>query len=122
MKTLTGLILLCLGTLWLFIGQSCTPKKATSLPKPPPASVLINTNFTSQSLNDRVLVCTKLTKKDLTRKDLKTWIVKNTVKVSQKRETIFLGSYRQYPEAWFYVQLINHDSLRSEERRVGKEC
>ena len=66
MRLSERLVLLCVGISWLFIGQSCTPKKAISLPNHPPASVLINTNFTSQSLNERVLVCTKLTKKDLT--------------------------------------------------------
>ena len=111
MKILTRLILLYLGILWLFIGQSCTPKKAVSLPSHPTAPVLIDANFTSQLLNERVLVCTKLTKKDLTRKDLKTWIVKNTITVSQKKEAILVGPYRQYPQAWFYVQLINQDSL-----------
>ena len=111
MKILKRLVCLCLGISWLFISQSCTPKKTIPLPKTPTSSVLIDANFTSQSLNERVLVCTKLTEKDLTRKDLKTWITKNTIKVSQKREAIFLGSYRQYPEAWFYAQLVNNDSL-----------
>ena len=111
MKILKRLVCLCLGILSLFIGQSCTPKKAISLPNLLTSTVLIDSSFTAQSLNERVLVCTKLTEKELTRKDLKTWIAKNAVKVSQKKESIFLGSYRQYPEAWFYAQLINQDSL-----------
>ncbi len=69
--------------------------------------VIISADFQTQSLNDRVLVSTKLTDKDLSRKDLKTWLRRNSVKVSQKKEAVLLGSFRQYPEAWFYVQLIN---------------
>ena len=111
MKIVKRLVFLCVGILWLFIGQSCTPKRTIALPKIPTSTVLIDTNFTAQSLNECVLVCTKLTEKELTRKDLKTWIAKNTVKVSQQKDAILVGLHRQYPEAWFYVQLINQDSL-----------
>jgi signal transduction histidine kinase len=72
--------------------------------------VIVSADFQTQSLNDRVLVSTKLTEKDLTRKDLKTWISRNAIKVSQKKEAILVGSYRKYPEAWFYAQIINNSS------------
>jgi len=98
--------------LCLCIGQSCTNKKVIATLKP--QTVLIDANFTSQSLNEQVLVCTNLSKKDLNRKDLKAWIGKNTVTVSQKKEAILLGPYRQYPEAWFYTQIINTDSLNKQ--------
>jgi signal transduction histidine kinase len=104
-------ILLCFGILGLLVGQSCTPKKATPLPNLLTASVLIDSSFTSQLLNERVLVCSKLTEKDLTRKDLKTWIAENQDSVSQKKEAILMGSYRQYPDAWFYAQVVNTDGL-----------
>ncbi len=104
-------ILLCFGILGLLVGQSCTPKKAIPLPNLLTASVLIDSSFTSQLLNERVLVCSKLTEKDLTRKDLKTWIAENQDSVSQKKEAILMGSYRQYPDAWFYAQVVNTDGL-----------
>ncbi len=59
------------------------------------------------SLNERVLVCTKLTEKDLSRKDLKAWIKQHNEKVIQKKGAILLGSFRKYPSAWFYTQIIN---------------
>ena len=100
-----------MGILGLFVGQSCTPKKATSLPNPLTAAVLIDSSFTTQSLNEQVLVCTKLSEKDLTRKDLKTWIIENKDSVSHKKEAILVGPYRQYPDAWFYTQVVNTHSL-----------
>ena len=93
------------------IGQGCTPKKSAARTDSPNAPIIIDSTFTAQSLNERVLVCTKLTGKELTRKDLKTWISKNRLTVSQQKDAILVGSHRQYPEAWFYVQLISHDTL-----------
>lgn len=92
----------------LCVGQSCTSPIAP--PKPPPASVLIDANFSTQSLNEQVWVSTKPSVQDLSRPDLKTWFCKNTVKFNQKRESILLGNFRKYPQAWFYVQLINVSS------------
>ncbi len=100
---------LMVSVLWLCIGQSCTEKKVAVILNP--HNVYIYTNFTSQSLNEQVLVCTKLTEKDLNRKDLKQWISKNTVTVNQQKDAILVGTYRQYPEAWFYTQIINNDNL-----------
>ncbi|HAK79320.1 MAG TPA: hypothetical protein DCM71_21050 [Runella sp.] len=92
----------------LCVGQSCTSPIAP--PKPPPASVVIDANFSTQSLNEQVWVSNKLSVQDLSRPDLKTWFSKNTVKFNQKRESILLGNFRKYPQAWFYVQLINVSS------------
>lgn len=103
------LIPLCLGLISLWLGQGCTPNKA--LPPLPSAVVVLDSNLTYESLNQRVVVSTKMTKKDLNRKDLKTWISRNSIKVSQKKEVILVGSSRQYPEAWFCTQLINRDSV-----------
>jgi signal transduction histidine kinase len=100
------LILLIISTLWLFFGQSCTQKKATPLSNLH-AAVLIDSDFTSQSINERVLVSTKLSEKDLSRKNIKKWISENTEKVSQKKEAILIGNFRKYPQAWFYTQIIN---------------
>jgi signal transduction histidine kinase len=109
MQVLRKYRFLIVGILWLCICQSCTKKKAIATLNP--QNVLIDANFTSQSINERVLVCTNLSEKDLNRKDLKAWIRKNAVTVSQKKEEILLGPYRQYPEAWFYTQIINTDNL-----------
>ena len=103
------LIPLCLGLISLWLGQGCTPKKA--LPPLPSAVVVLDSNLTYESLNQRVVVSTKLTKKDLNRKDLPAWMSRNSVKVSQKKEVVLVGSSRQYPEAWFCTQLINRDSV-----------
>jgi signal transduction histidine kinase len=73
----------------------------------PLAVVVLDSNLTYESLNERVVVSTKLTTKDLSRKDLSTWISRNSVKVSQKKEAIVLGNFRQYPEAWFCTQVVN---------------
>jgi signal transduction histidine kinase len=98
-----------MGLMSLWVGQGCTPKKA--LPPLPSAVVVLDSNLTSESLNDRVVVSTKLAAKDLNRKDLHEWMSRNSVKVSKKKEVIFLGSFRQYPHAWFCTQLINHDKV-----------
>jgi signal transduction histidine kinase len=103
--------LLIISVLCLCIAQSCTTKKAITAPKAPFQPVWIDANFTSQSLNEYVLVCTNLSKKDLNKKDLKAWIGKNAITVSQKKDAVLLGPYRQYPEAWFYTKIINTDSL-----------
>jgi signal transduction histidine kinase len=102
------LILLCLGLMSLWLGQGCTPKKAP--PALPSAVVVLDSNLTYESLNERVVVSTNLTAKDLSRTDLHTWMSRHSIKVSQKKEAILVGSYRQYPEAWFYAQLINSNN------------
>ena len=61
------------------------------MPNPLTASILIDSSFTTQSLNEHVLVCTKLSEKDLTRKDLKTWIIENKDSVSRKKEVISIS-------------------------------
>ncbi|MFN8357687.1 MAG: ATP-binding protein [Spirosomataceae bacterium] len=101
------LIRLSVGVLCLYVSQSCTSKKAVAPSKLPSALVVIDPHFTNQSLNERVGVSTTLTAQDLTHKDLKTWFSKHTAKVNQKKESILLGSFRKYPQAWFYVQVVN---------------
>lgn len=102
------LIPLYLGLISLLIGQGCTPKKA--LPPLPSAVVVLDSNLTSESLNERVVVSTKLTAQDLSRTDLHAWMSRHSTKVSQKKEAVLLGNFRQYPEAWFYAQLLNRSS------------
>ncbi len=94
-----------MGLISLWIGQGCTPKKA--LPPLPSAVVVLDSNLIYESLNERVVVSTELTAKDLSRKDLIAWMSRNSVKVSQKKEAIVLGPFRKYPEAWFCTQVIN---------------
>jgi signal transduction histidine kinase len=92
------------STVFVWLTSSCrqaSPELRLGQP------VIISADFQTQSLNDRVWVSTKLTEKDVTRKDLKTWISRNAIKVSQKKEAVLVGPYRQYPEAWFYAQIIN---------------
>ena len=103
------LLLLCMGLMGLWVGQGCTPKKAQ--PPLPSAVVVLDSNLAYESLNDRVVVSTKLTAKDLNRKNLHEWMSQNSVKVNQQKEVILLGSFRKYPEAWFCTQLINHDKV-----------
>jgi signal transduction histidine kinase len=99
-------ISLIISTLWLLLGLGCTPKKVSSLPNLQ-ADVLIGSDFTSQSINEQVLVSTKLSEKNLSRKDIKKWFSENTEKVSQKKDVILIGNFRKYPQAWFYTQIIN---------------
>ena len=67
----------------------------------------IDQDFSSDNLNDKVLVSTKLREVDLKRKNLKEYILKNTITVEQKKNVISLGDYHKHPEAWFYIQLVN---------------
>lgn len=99
-------IVLIISTLCLFFGLSCTQKKATPLPNLH-TSVWIDPSFTSQSLNESVLVSTKFSEKDLSRKDLKKWFSENQEKAIQKDEAVLLGNFRKYPQGWFYTELIN---------------
>ncbi|MFN8357691.1 MAG: hypothetical protein U0Y10_24745 [Spirosomataceae bacterium] len=94
-----------IAALGLWFAQSCTLPKV--LPPPASALMVIDSSFTSQSLNERVWVSTTLSQKDLNRPDLKTWISKNIAKVSQKKDAILLGNFRKYPQAWFYTQVVN---------------
>jgi signal transduction histidine kinase len=112
MQVLRKCRLLIVGILWLCICQSCTTKDSNTQSKS--ESVRIDSNFTSQSLNEQVLVCSKLNEKDLTRKDLKSWIIENKDSVSQKNAAILTGSYLKYPEVWFYTQIVNTDSLNKQ--------
>jgi signal transduction histidine kinase len=112
MQVLRKCRLLLVGIFWLCICQSCTMKETITHSKS--ESIRIDSNFTSQSLNEQVLVCSKLNDNDLTRKDLKTWIIENKDSVSQKKAAILTGSYLKYPEVWFYTQIINTDSLNKQ--------
>lgn len=85
--------------------QSCTIQKAS--PSLPMAVVRIDSNFSSQSLNPQVWVSTQLSAQDLTRLDIRTWFKNHRVQVSQKKDAILLGNFQKYPQAWFYVQVIN---------------
>jgi signal transduction histidine kinase len=78
---------------------------AAEAPKPP--MVQIDADFTSQSLNELVLVSTALSAKDLSRKDLADWITQNAIEVRQRKKAVLLGSFRKYPQAWFYVRVVN---------------
>ena len=72
-----------------------------------PPTLRIDADFTSQSLNQLALVTTTLTAEDLTRKDLVEWITLHSLPFPQKKDAITLGSFREYPQAWFYVRVIN---------------
>ena len=89
------------------IGQSCTPKKSVARTDPQNTPIVIDSTFTVQSLNKRVLVSTKFSEKDLTQKDLKAWFKQHNEKVIQKKDAILMGSFRKYPNAWYYTQIIN---------------
>jgi signal transduction histidine kinase len=69
--------------------------------------VTIDSDFSSEGLNEKVLVSTTFREADLNRKDLKAYFLENTMKVERSKKIIALGGYRQNPEAWFYVQLVN---------------
>jgi signal transduction histidine kinase len=67
----------------------------------------IDPDFSSEGLNDKVLVSTTFREDDLNRKDLKAYFLENTTKVEQNKRVIALSGYRKNPEAWFYIQLVN---------------
>jgi signal transduction histidine kinase len=94
--------------LCLYVGQGCTFKEAIAPPQRlPSALVVIDSSFTSQSLNEQVWVSTTLTEKDLSHPDLRTWFRDHREPFSQKKNAILLGNFRKYPQAWFYTQVIN---------------
>lgn len=67
----------------------------------------IDKDFSSEDLNDKVLVSTKFRETDLNRKNLKDYFFKNILKVERKKSVISLGDYQKHPEAWFYIQVVN---------------
>ena len=103
--------LLLIGLLLVCIAQSCTPKKAITQADATNAPILIDSTFTSLSLNEQVLVSTKFSEKDLNRKDFAAWFEQNAEKVNQKKEAILIGNFRKYPQAWFYTQIVNTSNV-----------
>ena len=99
--------LLIISVLWVCMAQSCTPKKAITQADATNAPILIDSTFTSLSLNEQVLVSTKFSEKDLNRKDFAAWFEQNAEKVNQKKEAILIGNFRKYPKAWYYTQIVN---------------
>ena len=99
--------LLIISVLWVCMAQSCTPKKAITQADATNAPILIDSTFTSLSLNEQVLVSTKFSEKELNRKNLKAWFEQNAEKVNQKKEAILIGNFRKYPKAWYYTQIVN---------------
>ncbi|GAB2637429.1 hypothetical protein GCM10027035_33930 [Emticicia sediminis] len=67
----------------------------------------IDHDFSSEDLNDKVVVSTKFREADLKRKNLKYYILKNTTAADYKKSVIALGNYRKHPEGWFYIQIVN---------------
>ena len=67
----------------------------------------IDQDFSSENLNDKVLVSTKIRETDLKRTNLKAYILKNTTVANHKKSVISLGNYQKYPDGWFYIQLVN---------------
>jgi signal transduction histidine kinase len=89
------------------IAQSCTPKKPIAHSQTQNTPIIIDSTFTSQSVNEQVLVSTKFSEKDLKRKDLEAWFRQNAENVNQRNDGILIGNFRKYPNAWFYAQIIN---------------
>ena len=69
--------------------------------------LVIDQDFSSENLNDKVLVSTNFRETDLKRKNLKDYILKNTAVTNHKKSLISLGNYHEHPEAWFYIQIVN---------------
>ncbi len=92
--------------LWLCIAQSCTTGQAV-VPAVTSPTVWIDSSFSSQLLNDRVLMCTDLKKSDLTNENLSAYLLKNSKPTNAQGNKIMIGDYHRYPDAWFYTQLIN---------------
>ena len=61
----------------------------------------IDQDFSSENLNDKVLVSTKLRETDLKRTNLKAYILKNTTVAKHKKSVISLGNYQKYPDGCF---------------------
>lgn len=110
-----------LYVLVLYACLSCTPidNKTTDFTH----SVIIDKNFKSEKLNDKLLICINFKKSDLNNKNLKEYLLKNTKPTNHKRSMIMVGDYHQYPDAWFYTQIINtddfaHDLVVDEDNRI----
>ena len=69
--------------------------------------LMIDQDFSSENLNDKVLVSTKLRETDLKRTNLKDYILKNTTVANHKKSVISLGNCDKYPDGWFYIQMVN---------------
>lgn len=107
MPLLTKITLFSICALLLFTQQGCkqSGKKTDGVFK---SNVLrIDQDFSSEGLNDIVLVSTKLREADLKRANLRDYVLENTATAERKKSVISLGNYRKHPEAWFYIQIVN---------------
>lgn len=107
MKYYKAFRLLIISILWVCMAQSCTQKNSIDRIDLQNETIIIDSNFTSLSLNKQVLISTKFTEKDLNKKDLKAWFEQNNENVSKRNDGILIGNFRKYPHAWFYTQIIN---------------
>jgi hypothetical protein len=112
MKFLEIFKFLIIYILWMCMAQSCTPKKSIAHIQAQDTPLVIDSTFTSQLVNELVLVPTKFSVKDLNRKDLKAWLRQNPAKVYQRNDGILIGDFREHPQAWYYTQIINTSNER----------
>lgn len=94
--------------------QSCTSigKETTDFIEP--NAVVIDKNFKSEKLNDKLVFCRNLKKTDLNNKNLRAYLLKNAEPTNHKRSMIMVGDYHKHPDAWFYTQIINTDDFAHE--------
>lgn len=107
MSLLTKVTFFCIGILLLFTQTGCQQSDKDTGSSFKNNLLTINQNFTTEGLNEKVLVSTTLRETDLRRANLKEFILKNTIKVKQNKTAVSLGEYHKSPEGWFYIQLVN---------------
>jgi signal transduction histidine kinase len=107
MSIRTKIILFTLTALLMFTHLGCKQAGEKNKGVFEPTILTLDQDFSSEDLNDKVLVSTKFREADLNRKNLKAYFLKNILKVERKKSVISLGNYQKHPEAWFYIQVVN---------------
>lgn len=95
----------------LYACLACTSTGKQTADFTQPKIVVIDKNFKSEKLNNKLLICTNLKKRGLNTKNLRDYLLKNAKPTNAKRSMIMVGDYHKYPDAWFYIQIINTDDL-----------
>lgn len=97
-------------TFYLFlvvIGIGCRTTLGKELGNEPRNALLIDKDFQAININRFLLLNTQLKTKDLVKKNLKELILQNSSSVNPIGSLVMVGEYHQYPDAWFYTQIIN---------------
>jgi signal transduction histidine kinase len=97
----------------LFACFSCVENQQEESANHPIGSVILGEDFKSVSLNHLVLHDTTLYRKDtLTEEEIEYFVSHSKAALENTSDMLFLGNYKNYPNGWFHIQLINTNNSR----------